>query len=155
MAKSKRVDPKLDALRRSGSLNARPQTVIDPVFRSNDFFDARDLVQVKYEMLRRVRVDRRAVSAAASEFGLSRPSFYQAKAAFEREGLPGLVPRKRGPQGAHKLTDQILAFVLAAKADDPSLTASRLVPLIRTQFGLSLHPRTLERGLERHRKKAR
>ena len=155
MAKTKRVDPKLDALRRTGSLNARPQTVTDAVFRGNDFFDARDLVQVKYEMLRRVRVDRLSVSAAATEFGLSRPSFYQAQAAFERDGLPGLVARKRGPHAAHKLTDQILAFALAAKADDPRLATSRLVALICERFGVSLHPRTVERGLERHRKKAR
>jgi transposase len=155
MAKMNRADPKLDALRRTGSLNARPQAVTDPVFRGNDFFDARDLVQVKYEMLRRVRVDRHSVSATAAEFGLSRPSYYQAQAAFERDGLPGLVARKRGPRGAHKLTDQILAFALAAKVDDPSVTAARLVPLIRERFGVTLHSRTIERGLERHRKKAR
>jgi hypothetical protein len=34
----------------------------------------RDLVQVKYEMLRRVRVDGHSVSQSATGFGLSRPS---------------------------------------------------------------------------------
>jgi transposase len=154
MAKSRRADPKLDALRRTGSLNTHPEAVTDATFRGSDFFDARDLVQVKYEMLRRVRVDRLPISTAASEFGLSRPSFYQARAAFERDGLQGLLPRKRGPRRAHKLTDEILDALAAAKAEDPSLSSSALASRAREQFAVSLHARTIERGLARFRKKA-
>jgi hypothetical protein len=45
-------------------------------FLEEDFFDAHDLAQVKYEMLRRVRREGTRVSQAASSFGCSRPSFY-------------------------------------------------------------------------------
>lgn len=92
MSRRKRPDRKLDALRESGTLNLRAARVADEAFRAGDFFDARDVVQVKYEMLRRVRVERAPVTRAAESFGVSRPTFYQAHAAFERAGLSGLVP---------------------------------------------------------------
>src|SRR5215472_4243535 len=99
-------DPKLAALQQQGTLNPRPKEVRDELFLEDAFFDARDLVQVKYEMLRRVQTDGRSVTDAAAGFGFSRPSFYQALAAFEQDGLAGLVPHKRGPKQAHKLTDE-------------------------------------------------
>ena len=94
MARSLPKDPKLDSLRQQGTLNPRPQTVTDELFGSSEFFDARDLVQVKYEMLRRVQKEGRSISAVAVAFGFSRPSFYQTRSAFEKGGLAGLVPRK-------------------------------------------------------------
>jgi hypothetical protein len=66
----------------------------------NEFFDPLDLVQVKYEMLRRVRADHKSIRRAAQDFGFSRPSVYRARAAFERAGLPGLLPAERGPRAA-------------------------------------------------------
>src|SRR5438132_1544400 len=92
-------DEKAAALRRQHALNPRAQAVSDSAFTSgNAFFDARDLVQVKYELLRRVSEDGQPVTQAAADFGFSRPSFYQAQAVFEAEGLPGLVPQRPGPK---------------------------------------------------------
>ena len=154
MPKPKPNEIKRQALEQHASLNPRPQTVKDPLFQENNFFDPRDLVQVKYEMLRRVRVDGQSVSQASSDFGFSRPSFYQVRSAFEQEGLPGLVPRKRGPRQAHKLTAEILAFLLKAKTEQPELGAPALARLLDQEFGLRIHPRSIERGFERQRKKA-
>jgi hypothetical protein len=75
---------KQQALRAHGSLNPHPETVASALFQKSDFFDPRDLVQVKYEMLRRVDAESQAISRAAQEFGFSRPSFYQAQAAFQQ-----------------------------------------------------------------------
>jgi hypothetical protein len=99
-------DPKAAALRAERSLNPRPEAVSDERFVASEFFDSRDLVQVKYEMVRRVRVrvDGDAVSRSAAAFGFSRPSFYEAQAALEEGGLAGLVPARPGPRRAHKLT---------------------------------------------------
>jgi transposase len=155
MSKPKPTEIKRQALEQHASLNPRPQTVTDPLFQENIFFDPQDLVQVKYEMLRRVRVEGLSVKQASSDFGFSRPSFYQAQSAFEREGLPGLVPRKRGPRQAHKLTGEALAFLLKAKTRQPELGSSALARLLDQQLGLRIHPRTIERGFERQRKKAR
>ena len=75
------------------------------------FFDARDLVQVKYEMLRRARREGQPVSQVAAAFGFSRPSFYAAQALFEQAGLPGLVPQWPGPRRAHKLSEAVVDFL--------------------------------------------
>src|SRR5919107_3221720 len=95
-------------LRDNGTLTPRPHDVKSETFRDSDFFDRDDLLQVKYEMLRLVEVDKQSVSEAAKAFGFSRPSFYQAQAAFQDAGLAGLLPHKRGPRSGHKLTPDLM-----------------------------------------------
>jgi transposase len=154
-ARAPRRDPKAEALRAQGVLHPRPDAVRAPLFGSHEFFDARDLVQVKYEMLRRVDVEGQPVSRTAEAFGCSRPTFYQAQTAFKAHGLPGLVPRKRGPRGAHKLDDAVMTVVNALRTEDPALSTPALLSHIRRRFGLAVHRRTLERALRREEKKRR
>ena len=97
--------PKTDSLRRHSSLNPHPENARDELFRSHPFFDPRDIVQVKYEMLRSVRRDGRSVSESAARFGLSRPTWYQAQRAYDAGGLAALAPGKPGSQarcGGHR-----------------------------------------------------
>lgn len=148
MAK-RREDPKVDALRSERSLNPRPEAVVDEAFTSSEFLDARDLVQVKYEMVRRVRVDGDAVSRSASAFGFSRPSFYEAAAALDAGGLPALVPARPGPRRAHKLTAEVVAFARQRRESDPSLRSADLADAIAERFGVRVHPRSVERALAR------
>ena len=143
---------KLDALRQQGALNPRPLDVKHPLFQGSEFFDPRDLVQVKYEMLREVAVEDSSVSQSATAFGFSRPSFYQAQAAFGREGLSGLIPRKRGPHGAHKLTPEVMAFVDAILETNPSSGIEELAQQIEERFGLRVHPRSIERRLSKKKR---
>jgi hypothetical protein len=119
-------DPKLAALEDSGTLNHQAHRVKDVAFVASDFFDSRDLVQVRYEMLRRVHIEGQAIAVVAENFGVSRPTFYKAQADFERTGLAGLLPVKRGPRSPHKIT---------------------------VHFGLAVHRRTVERALTRAKKK--
>ena len=112
-------DAKHQSLREQGTLNPRPQTVTDDVFTASEFFDPRDLVQVKYEMLRRVEKEGHSISEAATQFGFSRPSFYHAEAAFQAGGLARLVPHKRGPKKPHKLTAEVLEFIREARLKIP------------------------------------
>jgi transposase len=144
-------DAKAAELRQARTLNPRPEAVRDPEFASSEFFDARDLVQVKYEMVRRVQVDRVPVARAAAAFGFSRPSYYEAAQALAREGLPGLVPAKPGPRGAHKLTEEVLAHAEDLLVADPSLRAADLIGPIEERFGVRVHPRSVERALARRR----
>src|SRR5207237_9829455 len=104
-------DSKLRTLQQQGTLNSRPKAVQDELFLQDEFFDTRDLVQVKYEMLRRVRTEGKSVTDAAANFGFSRPSFYQAQLAFAPNGLAGLVPHKRGHKPAPKPPDEILTCI--------------------------------------------
>jgi transposase len=108
-------------------------------------------VQVKYEMVRRVRVDGEPVSRSAAAFGFSRPSFYQAAAAVDANGLAGLVPARPGPRRAHKLTEKIVDCAREAREADPALRPADLAGLIAERFGLSVHPRSVERALARVR----
>jgi transposase len=155
MRKQTSNDSKLEALRQQGTLNPRPEDVTDELFQASEFFDARDVVQVKYEMLRRVEKEGHPITEAASAFGFSRPSFYQAQFAFAQGGIAGLVPQKRGPKEAHKLTSKILDFLQQIRLEDPSLGSAELVGRIKKRFGVIVHPRTIERGLARHQKKRR
>lgn len=148
-------NPKREALREQGTLNPRPRAVTDPLFAEDSFFDPRDLVQVKYEMLRRVQSEGHSVTDAAAAFGFSRPSFYQALSAFEGDGLAGLVPHKRGPKHAHKLTDEVLSFLAEIRQNEPSVQTPELVRRIQERFGTKVHSRSIERALLRTKKKLR
>ena len=154
-SRAKAPEPKVDALRQAACLNAHPGRVTDPLFAASDFFDRRDLVQVKYEMVRRVRTDGLTVAKSASVFGFSRPSFYQAQASLQREGLSGLLPRKRGPRRAHKLGAEALRFLREQLSLEPSLSSADLAVRLRKDLRLQVHPRSIERALARAEKKRR
>jgi len=141
-----RTDPKTAALLEEGTLNPSPDTVSDPKFQAGEFFDPRDLVQVRYEMLRRVSVDNVSVTLATAEYGVSRPTFYQARASFDEAGVAGLVPKKRGPRGPHKLQGEILAFVEKQVVPGEPIRARELARLVRQKFSVEVHPRTIERA---------
>ena len=100
----RKLDPKADSLRKQGCLNSHPEKVTDEFFVSSEFFDPRDLLQVKYEMLRRVREEGCPVSHSAALVGLSRPSYYQAQKAYDEGGMPALLPKKpKGLVAAYEL----------------------------------------------------
>ena len=138
---------KIDALTEDGTLNPSPDRVSDPKFQAGGFFDPRDVVQVKYEMLRRVSVEQASVTNVSDEYGVSRPTFYQAKADFEAAGIAGLVPKKRGPRGPHKLQSEVLAFLETRLTPGEPIRARELAKLVESEFGLEVHPRTIERAV--------
>jgi len=147
---AKPEDGKNEALRQQGALHPNPEAVQDEAFRQAGFFDPRDVVQVRYEMLRRRQVDGRAVTEVSAAFGVSRQAFYTTEAAFEDMGISGLLPRRRGPKRAHKCTDEILDFVEQWRADSSGGDVSKAV---RKRFGVSINPRSIERALTRRKKK--
>jgi len=148
-------DSKIRVLAEHGALNRRAQQIRDPLFQHSEFFDPHDMVLVKYEMLRRVRIEGQSVTQAARAFGFSRVAFYQARAAFRDQGLPGLLPKRRGPRRAHKLTKAVLSFIDQKRAAEGNLRTPALAKMIRQQLGLSVHPRSIERALVRRAKKGR
>ena len=149
------INQKQSRLKERHTLHPHAARVSDGLFNGSDFFDRRDLVQVKYEMLRRVRVDGSSITSAAAAFGLSRPSFYEAQAAFAQDGLLGLLPKKRGPHRRHKLRPPVIAFLCEELAAAPSLASVELAMRVRDQFDLKVHPRSIERALVREGKARR
>ena len=138
---------KVKALLEEGTSNQSPGKVCDPKFQENEFFDPRDLVQVKYEMLRGVSIDKVSVTETTEKYGVSRPTYYQTKDSFDKGGLAGLVPRKRGPHGPHKLQGDALAFIQQQLVAGQPVRARELAKLVRKKFDLAIHPRTIERAV--------
>jgi len=153
MSPIKTPDPKLDALRKQRTLTPKPGAVKVPLFHDSEFFDPRDLMQVKYEMLRQVKQAGSSVKETAASFGFSRVAFYQMRREFEQNGLAGLLPRRRGPKTAHKLTGEIMDFIRQALVQDFSLRTPALVEMVKERFGITVHRRSIERALARRQKK--
>jgi transposase len=153
MIRSRKPDAKLRALKESGTANPQAQDVKDGAFADSDFFDPRDLVQVRYEMLRRVRKEGHSVAKATTLFGVSRPTFYKVQKDFDDRGLSGLLPNKRGPRGPHKIKPEVSRFIEDTIAAEASADAEDLVARIAKRFGLTVHRRTVDRALARFKKK--
>jgi len=106
-----------------GTLNPNPEAVLDEQFATGGFFDARDIDQVKYEMLRRV-ASGQSIAETIRAFGFSsRQVFYRARAAFQESGLAGLVPMKRSA----KLTRRTRKRIQRELRDSGSTLASAFV----------------------------
>ena len=155
MVKATESDPKCNSLREQASLNRHPERVQDALFQAHPFFDPRDLVQVRYEMVRRVMCDGQPIEATAVAFGFSRVRLYQLRKRFEAAGLAGLLPQAKGPQRARKLCDDVLSFILQTLQGEPELRTAELPLRVEQQYGFSVHIRSIERALARHRKKGR
>jgi transposase len=147
-------DAKGAALEAAGTLNRNPQAVLDPLFRGAGFFDPRDQLQLRYEMVRRNRVESVPVVMTAQLFGVSLPTAYQAQAAFATAGLAGLLPKRRGPKQGHKLTPEILEHIEQCRRERPDWGTGELLAELRRTFGLTIHRRSLERVLQGKKKLA-
>lgn len=146
---------KPERLKEYGAFNPHPERVTEELFSDSmlDFFDSRDLIQVKYEMLRAVDKEGRSVKQASETFGFSRPAFYQAQSKFKQGGVSGLIKKRPGPKSAHKLTNDVLTFIEEKTEEGEPLRARKLAPLLREKFGKDVHPRSIERAIARRKKK--
>src|SRR5258708_21879151 len=74
MAKARKRDTKREALARDGALNPHPEAIRDALFTGNPFFDAQDLVPLRYAIVRRHRVDGVPIRESSTDFGVARPT---------------------------------------------------------------------------------
>jgi transposase len=146
---------KRQALQASGTFNARHDRVRHPLFEKADFFDPRDLLQLKYETLRALQEEGYSIARAAAEFGLSRPTIYQTQHHFQERGLEGLLPDKPGPKHPHKLTTEVRGYLRELMAAEPGLAGRELARRVRQRFKVKLHPRTIEKASKSEAKRGR
>lgn len=149
------ANAKRQSLQGTGTFNSRADQVQHRLFKQGGFFDPQDLVQLKYETLRSLQADGYSISQAAAEFGLSRPTIYQAQVQMELHGMEGLLPHQRGPKRPHKLTDEVLDFLRGALGMEPGVNAAELARRVRERFGATIHPRTIEKALQSKAKRGR
>jgi len=141
---------KEDSLKKNNSFNHNHENVKADIFRTTPFFDKRDLVQVKYEMVRAVSNAEGTVTEIASNFGFSRKGYYQISKAFKDGGLGALAPKKTGPQKPHKLTPNATVFIDSYLAAKPKAKAAELSAALESEMGISIHPRTVYRYLKKN-----
>ena len=140
---------KEDSLKNNGSFNRHFENVHAEIFKTNVFFDAKDLVQVKYEMLRAVEKDGDSVTDAADGFGFSRKTYYQINKAFEEGGLNALMPKKTGPKGPSKVHGDVSNFIDSYVSDHENANAREIAAKMEAALGVRVHPRTIERYIEK------
>jgi transposase len=138
---------KKDVMLGNGTFNRNFEKVKDPRFVGDDFFDPMDIVQVKYEMLKDVAKNGKTVSGAADDFGFSRTAYYSIRDAFEKNGIPGLIPEKPGPKKPHKLTTEYQRQIDDHISSTPGASSGELAAAINSGsgIGISISKRTVER----------
>jgi transposase len=141
-------------LEEAGLLNSNPEAVKDSLFLEHpDFFDPNDLLQVRYELLRAHIVDHDSVVAICKRYGISRQTFYNLSEKLESQGSAGLLPERRGPRGASKVTREVIAFTHTEFQREHDLSGAKLALRIGAKFGISIHRRTVEKLLREFRSK--
>ena len=136
---------KTDILKKNGTYNTSYSAVKAEEFQNSLFFDAEDLAQVKYEMLRSVSRGENSVREAAEKYGLSRQSYYIIKDGFEKEGLSALIHKKTGPKFPHKLNEKGQSFIDRYISDHPGAKSSEVNRALLEETGISVHNRTVDR----------
>jgi len=148
----KKRDEKEKSLESHGALHPHPESVKDEIFKESEFFDPRDLIQVRYEMLRRHLTEGRSVTEVVRAFGLSRQFFYRLATIFRTEGVYGLLPRKRGPKSPHKCSEEVVELAEKLLEEKPDMSVQEQLNEIQAKFQIDLHPRTLEKALAQRKK---
>ena len=136
---------KEEILKKNGTYNRRHGSVRKPGFLEGGFYDSRDIVQVKYEMLRDAEDSGKAIGTVAGEFGFSRTAYYNIKESFEKNGMSSLVPEKPGPKQPRKLTMALCAFIDEYAATHPKVSAAEIAAAILSEKGEIISKRTIER----------
>ena len=140
---------KEDTLKKTGCFNNNYENVSASIFKSALFFDKKDIVQVKYEMIRAVTKEEGSITEIADIYGFSRKSYYQINEAFETGGLYALIPKKTGPKKPHKLTPEVLEFIDSYLASHKNAKAPEISARLETEKGVKIHPRTVYRYIEK------
>ena len=139
---------KRDILMENGTFNRNYTKVTEQRFHADEFYDPQDLAQVKYEMLRTVRESRNGkqnVKEIANKFGFSRAGFYKIKESFEKGGVSTFVINKSGPRNARKLTSEYQEFIDGYLSDNPTASSDAIAKVLKTEKGLEVSKRTIER----------
>ena len=66
-----------ESLKKSGCYNSNHEKVSASVFETTPFFDKKDIVQVKYEMIRAASKNESSITEIANLYGFSRKSYYK------------------------------------------------------------------------------
>ena len=119
-------DPKVEALRVDGTLHRRAHQIRDPLFGTHDFFDARDVVQVRYDVCARSCLELNSASAVIAKYLSIRPSLHLAWLRYSSVTDSRFAPSSRLARRAHRRPRCTRDFTITALAHwyRPSFTRS-------------------------------
>jgi len=141
---------KEDALKQNGCYNRNYESVAASIFKTASFFDRRDIVQVKYEMIRAAGNEEGSVTEISDAYGFSRKSYYQILKAFQAGGLYALIPQKTGPKSPHKLKPEATAFIDSFLISNTNAKPKEISAALEAEMGISIHPRSIYRYLKKN-----
>jgi len=142
------VNTKIQFLEKEGLLNPKPERVKNQFFKTLDFFDAMDLPQVRYEMLRAARIEKYSVAKACKLFGFSREYFYKLERNFKARGYSALIGSPKGRRPLIAINQEIVTFIVHQKITHPKLTGENLRKKILNRYKVDCSRRTVERVIE-------
>ena len=140
-----------DFLKKNGSFNKNYENVTADIFNKSPFFDKKDNIQVKYEMLRAVSKEEGTITELTGAYGFSRNSYYQLDKAFKNAGIYALFPKKTGPKGASKLTPEVSDFIESFLANNNNAKAKDISTALKAEMRINIHTRTIYRHLKKNR----
>jgi len=144
---------KLQALRQGGTLNPAPEKVRHPLFASPSFSTP--------TICFRLNTSCCAPSSRRAFAGRSRRGVwpfaahvYEAQAHFKAKGLEGLLPEEARPKHPHKVDAEVMKVVQRWQAEESALDAVELAARVKQRWGITVHPRTVEKALADRQKGA-
>jgi transposase len=85
-------------------------------------------------------------SMAAEKYGYTKQRYYQLLSTFEKDGTPGLMPKKTGPKTDYVRTHQVVTQILRHRFLDPDASVEVLAQKMH-QTGLRVSTRSIERTI--------
>ena len=144
------IQTKIDFLAKESLLNPKPDRIKHPLFQTTDFFDPLDLPQVRYEMLRTVRIENKSITEACRLFGFSREYFYKLDRQFKDGGFLALLNSpKAGRRPIIALKQEIVNFIIRRKLESAKLSGDELRKEIEKNYKTVCSTRTVERIVEK------
>lgn len=136
-------------LDKEGLLNKKPDRISHSLFKTHEFFDPFDLLQVRYEMLRSVKVDGCSVAKACRTFGFSREYYYKLGRMFTERGFVGLLGAPSGRRPLIALNQELVNFIIHKKLEEPKLSGDNICKQIKKNYHVKCSTRTVERIIEK------
>ena len=125
----------------------RNDKVTEPRFLDSDLFDPKDLLQVRYEMVRSIKEGVITLDEVPSKYGVSAMTAKRCVSSLEKGGIIALVPERKGPKGPSSLDDESLRFIDSYIAEHPKASGRKVHDALEAEKHVGVSKRTVERYL--------
>ena len=137
---------KVEHLRATHTYNEQHDKVTDELFANSELFDPRDLLQVRYEIVRAVGRGESPEKVAA-RFGVSGMTARRYAGRMGEGGLSALLPARKGPGGPRALGAAGEEFVDAYVEGHPGASGREVHEALEAALAPGVSQRTVERRI--------